>query len=337
MATSQLPAAIRSLLELIDQDLAHAEVTLGERPFKATVRFVRDFVMAVNLGGEPEVPPASLPELLEAPWTASLFIEVNKWYRDRYGSAVDQHSDASTGFVLLYGSPFELRVPLVESAPEEPGKTSWLTFLNEVRGEDDPTAWIVNPPALADVQHIEMAAVHEVAGLLRSINVKLLGIPSADQSARGLLRGIPVHLRAAADLAMRPWRDGAKERGFWELQMACECAYKGLMQVTTGAFRETHDLFALFDDAAPYGVKLLRDMIKDLPRWRDSKSLHYGQAPQPSLGYYYHAYRTTLRIVDSVLEPAVTLDLSRASLKLAADSWHRALWDNDDRTTSPGN
>ena len=60
--------------------------------------------------------------------------------------------------------------------------------------------------------------------------------------------------------------------------MACECALKALLQKKAGRFRETHDLFVLYDDAVPYGFSLNRDLLKNIPTWRKMMELRYGRA-----------------------------------------------------------
>lgn len=321
--------AIHPHLELIDAELADAQVELWRRPFLATIRFMQDFVMAVETGGESQAVPASTSELLTAPWGAHVHVEVYKWYKSRYGTALRSEGNALGGVVLLYGTPFALQVPSTISRPEEPGQTAWLTFPHDVQTDEDPISWITNRPDLSALPSQELKAVKDIAGLLRAINVKCLGISHSDPIATGFLRGIPVHLRSAAELALTQWREGAVDRAYWELQMACECAFKTLQQLKNGTFLHTHDLFLLHDEVAKFGFTFSRDLLKKLPRWDDAMNLRYGQVPSPKLPVYYEAYRTTLLVVASVLAPAVTLNLAGASLKLRAHPWDQAVWAND--------
>jgi HEPN domain-containing protein len=164
-------------------------------------------------------------------------------------------------------------------------------------------------------------ACREVASLLRSIMVKLMGIQPSDSIVRGFLNGVRLHVEVAAEHIVRERKEGVTPRAYWEIQMACECAYKALLQQKGGAFIETHDLFRLHDEAAPYQLTIKRDMLKKFPRWKEMIELRYGQTIDTTITAFYETYRTMLQVVESVLTPIVTLWLGEGALLVAKAPW----------------
>src|ERR1700681_68826 len=320
-----LSSIIAERLPALDSALAEDEVALTERPFLATVNFSRAFVLELRDGDKQWTPDMDSAQFVTERWFRALYQEIEEWYRKRYGASLDKSPPrTANGFVLVWGTPFALKVPVMVIKPGKPGKTVWVSFPDSVLEAEDPTEWLVASPNLAAMTASELADVtaecQEIASLLRSIMVKLMGIQPNTPILQGFLDGVRLHVEVAAEHVIRERQEGVTPRAYWETQMACECAYKALLQQKRGSFRETHDLFTLHDEAEPYNLAIKRDILKRLPRWKEMVEFRYGQL-EPAIASFYKAYRTMLRVVDAVLAPIVTLGLGKASLEIAKAPW----------------
>jgi HEPN domain-containing protein len=149
----------------------------------------------------------------------------------------------------------------------------------------------------------------------------MIGVMDTDDVVRGFLDTLRGNISRAAEDIIQRRRESTTSGACWEIQMACECAFKALQQHKTGAFRETHDLFMLYRDAMPHGLSLNRDLLKIIPPWREMADLRYGQGTELTVAWYYTVYRTMLRIVAAALEPMVSLRVGKGSFKIAKAPW----------------
>jgi len=322
---TSLSSIISECLPELDSELASEEVALQQRPFHAALNFARSLILEIRDGEKQWTPDFESPEIVTELWFSALFQEIESWYRGRYGAALEQTVPrTANGFVLIWNTPFALRVPTTVITPGKPGRTTWLRFPDTLLDHENPTEWLVSPPNLGDMSAPELAKVtiecKEIASFLRSIMVKLMGI-QAEPIVKGFIDGVRLHVEVAAEHILRGRREGVTPRAYWEIQMACECAYKAVLQQKSGSFQEIHDLFLLHDKAALHGITIGREILKKLPRWKEMVTLRYGQRLDPAIDVYYEAYRTMLRVVEAVLTPIVTLGLGEASLEVAKAPW----------------
>jgi hypothetical protein len=185
-------------LQAIDKDLAIRRMRIIERPLWASIWFVSYFVLEVGIDGG---------KTIERPG-GSAYREVETWYRDRYGSTLDDcHAPIVNGVVLFYGTPFRIRVPCTVTRPGKPGETCWLRFPNGVLDNEDVTAWLVNPPNLAGIPADQLSvlrsSITEIASALRFLNADIIGATVGDRKLLGLRTGALPHLEATADLLLR--------------------------------------------------------------------------------------------------------------------------------------
>lgn len=312
-------------LRLLDDALASDGVVLRRRPFQAAWQFAQLFILKIR-DGEESVPDLSSSDFVSERWFRFLYHEIESWYRQRYGSAFDAPTSRTvTGLVLIWDTPFALEVPISVTRPGIPGETIWLSFPNGVLDNEDPKDWLSSPPNFDTMTHKELAKVtaasRDIALGLRSVHVKLIGIPSSDPVVRRFLEGVRLHVELAAEHVLSGRQNETISRAYWEIQMACECSYKALLQQKTGDFIETHDLFLLHDAVTSYQPPLRRDLLKGLPRWKDMIERRYGQTSDTSITAFHRAYNTMLQVVGAVLNPIATLRLGNASFEIARAPW----------------
>jgi hypothetical protein len=321
-------------LPLIDDALAKENIGLLQRPLRAAITFVTQYVIEVDIDGKPEAPRFADGAFTSEPWFRGLFQLVEEWYRQRYGAAMDKpYSREAMGFVVVWGTPFKLEVPTRTVTVGTPGKTIWLGFPESVLPGEDPTQWIVDPPNISGMTRKDFLGLarktKEVGNLLRSIEVKLLGIGRISDTSRGFIQAIRGHLVTAAQQVIENWERKGTSKAAWEMQMVCECALKALSNEKLSTFRETHDLFTLYDDVLPFLGGLKRTDLTKLPRWKQMADLRYGQGRAPEMDECYKMYLATLRVVDGALAPLVSLGLGEARIEVALAPWKTPSGEDD--------
>lgn len=335
-APGDLDAAIAERLEqFIDPHLEAIGMPLCERPFAAAMEMVERFVIGVQLSGALQQKPGDSPDFIATPWFRIIFRTVEQWYQARLGLALVPKKDTISGAVLIYGVPFRIAVPATFSRPGKRGdgelmETVWLRFPdtvleNEVEGV---TSWLVSPPSLAAMPQAQIADVRqriiEVATALRSIRTNFMGA-GGEGDLLALQKGTVAHLEAFVDLIQRQ-EPTCIQKAYWEIQMACESAFKAVTLQRTGQFRETHDLFKLYDDLhalRPLGIS--RDKLKGIPRWEEMVDLRYAQGRRENLAECVKCYRVALAVTEAVVAEAGPrrLLLGNAEFELGCPPWFK--------------
>lgn len=313
-------------LELIDEGLAIDGIPIIKRPFQATWTFVREFVTEVHTEEDGSKHPGKLTEFASETWFQYLFAHVEQWYWARYGTRVDSSSTRQfQGITLIASTPFELQVPTLVTSPGAPGETAWLTWPDTVLSEEDVSKWIVNPPDLSSYsEESRLEAIKratEIASKLRAIWCRLTGANLSDEIAKSLLEGVIIHLESASALILRYEKEGSFARAQWELQMACESAYKGLLQQRTGDFTESHDLFLLHDRSLPYSDSVPRGLLRKIPRWQEAVNFRYGQGDQPTIFGIVSWYKVALTVIAEILRNLEGLQFANVRIEIRKTPW----------------
>lgn len=164
--------------------------------------------------------------------------------------------------------------------------------------------------------------------MLRAINVAIMGIPDRDETSgrdetlAGLVTAVGTHVDMAARRLLAS--DSAERaQGYWGLQMACECALKALLHRKMGSFPKTHDLDELHRLAAPHLTNFPAELLGALPDASRMINYRYGVGSELPLEQVWALYRSTLRIVQSVLAATVVFRLGKASFKIARPPWKK--------------
>lgn len=320
----EIAAQLREVLPLIDRYLAVCEVPLSHRTLMAAIDYVREFVTAVSESGGTAKPPGESREFLPTRWFSTIFYHVDAWYRERYGKAFDRKADKSIiGVVEIADTPFALQVPTTRIRPGKPGETIWISMPDGLRENEEPLDWIDHGPNIDMLDQDEREAAKlqaaEVSNGLRYIRTSLMGVAHGDNALVGLMAGIVPRLENAASLLLKD-QDQAVQHAYWELQLACEHSLKALLQQQSGNFRETHDLFILYDDAEPK-ADFARDTLKRMPPWRETAAMRYGVGGRRGRRMCLSTYRDTLVIVAGAIRVMAKMGIGSAQFEIRRPPW----------------
>ncbi len=319
-------AELSETLAMIDVRLAANDLPVTQRPFHAARMFSEIHIGEVAEGERRWTPDFTSTDFVTEGWFKTIFAETYAWYRERYPDDIDRSSlRMIKALVLIWNTPFLMEVPASTSQPGEPGKTIWVAFPDSVSAEEDPMMWLVSPPNLTNadprVRESTRLLTIEIAAAVRRISSLLMGVGDSDETIRGFTRSIGVHLHTAVDLVVQQGRRGGIAKAFWELQLACECAFKALLQKTSGTYPRTHDLFYLCDQCGATALGLDRGLIARMPRESEIMDLRYGQASDPTVKSFFRSYRATLAILPPVINPLVQWSFGKARFKVTRPPW----------------
>lgn len=311
-------------LAVIDELFGEAGVELQQRPLLAALDFVKYCMVAIR--DEKGERKPQVPQVLTERWFALLVEDVETWYRKRYGDSLDRRPRrTATGLVVIWGTAFAVDVPLSATRPGNPGETVWLSFPAAVRDGEDPLSWLRSPPNLKVLRPEELDELRdvasEVAELLRSVNVSLLGITKGGAQSTALLHRVRSHLESAVRHATDSPSDTAL--GCWDLQMACECSMKATLDTLAGDFPKTHNLFRLHRQTTGFSESLPREWLSALPSSKRMIDFRYGIGRRPSVSAFFDYYKNALRIVHGAIGPIVAFGLKDAELEISRPPWIR--------------
>lgn len=321
---NQLAAHLREALPMIDRHLAVREFPLDDRTFQAAIEYVQNFVLAISEGKDDGAPPGDIREFVATRWFSAIFHQVDQWYRERYGAAFDQkHDKHITGVVEIADTPFALQVPTMRSRPGKPGETVWISIPDGVRDDEHPIEWVTARPNIEKLDEEDrspaIAEVMQTADRLRFIRTSLMAVPHGDEKLVGLMAGILPRLEHAAALLIET-RAESVQHAYWEMQLACEHVLKALCQQQTGAFRESHDLFTLYDETDPKPA-FARDILKRMPPWRETAAMRYGVGDRNGRRSCLNTYRHTLAIVAGSVRAMTKMEIGHAEFEIKRPPW----------------
>lgn len=305
MSLDEFRAAIAAPLDAIDRTLGRQGKPPALRPMHAAVELVRFCVDRVSTDGGDGEPPGEFRDYAASKWFRGVYQEVDRWYRNRYGAAIDAPREKRlTGVVSLIDTPFLMRVPTTTIEPGDPGESFWLCYHDCVRDYENPLDWVDQLPNLAALtpQDVRKAAAeaNQTASRLRAINILTMETGSLDAQARDLRAGVIPHLERAAE-GLAAGRAETMGPAHWDMQMACELALKALTQERAGSYTETHDLFVLYDRVPGEAAAVSRSELKKLRPWQEMAELRYVGAEAISIADALRTYRATLRIAEAAM------------------------------------
>jgi hypothetical protein len=321
----KLAEYIGKAMPYIDGGFEQSDMSLTERMLCAATTFVDELVFEVRNGDTVEEWTSST-DYVARPWFAIIYHHVKNWYRAQYGEALDVNEGGrGHGYVLVRSLPVEVTVPLTRSRVEMPGETAWLSFPQEVESDEDPLGWLGKSPTVAALGDSDRNAliedVREVATALRSIRINSMGIEPSDDTMYGLLNGVPGEFESAAQKAVRNEAAG-RPGALWNIHLAIERALKAFSQHKTGKFRETHNLFDLFDDVAGHGIVAERNELKKMRRESVVIEHRYGLGDAPNVQEVFAAYKIGLTFVRSVVQSFKReISIGGGSFLLAKPPW----------------
>jgi hypothetical protein len=296
-------------LDVIDRELADNGIALSNRPLTAARHFVRYFVLQVSDGTSAEpFEPGEFNEYWASEWFKVVYARTVAWYAGRYGKAMKQETERTfPGCILVLGTAFLLRVPVVTHRPGKPGETIWVCYPDRVEKDEDALAWIENGPNRAALPRGDglkaRRLANEVATHLRAITVSLATVTAGNKRVAQLRDQILTHLDGAAIKIVRGRPEDLKHAQ-WDMQMACELALKMLAQQRGGSFAESHDLYHLYDQLPPGTPPFDRSRLTQIPKWERMAEWRYGGGPTILTATAFSRYRAMLKIVLGVGEVA---------------------------------
>lgn len=296
-------------LDLLDRELAKSDISLTSRPLSAAQDFVRHFVMQVSdRNSEEPTEPGEFNEYFDSEWFKVIYARTVAWYAARYGKAMDEKPErAFSGCILVLGTPFLVRVPVVTIRPGKPGETIWVCYPDRVEDDEDAIAWIENGPNISALPRGDAMKVRrladEVATSLRSITVGLATVAVGDTRVAQLRDQILTHLEGVAVEISRGRQENLKHAQ-WDMQMACELALKMLAQQRDGSFRASHDLYYLYDQLPAGRVPFDRGWLSQIPKWERMAEWRYGGGVPIPVATAFSRYRATLKVVLGVTDAA---------------------------------
>lgn len=323
---SNFHEAVDPILDLIDQMLGYDEVAVNRRPIEAARKLVEEFIPSIRFGDEPPKQPGKFSEFCKESWFKYIYKDVQNWYYKRYGERVAlSKGDSMSGIILVASTPFELQVPITASEIEVERESSWLSFPAELLPNDNVRKWIVNPPNWTtfpdEIVKKADRNMKDVATLLRRISCRMIGASLKDEKVKNILAGVKIHLRSAAVLIANEGQEGSFARAQWELQMACESAYKGYLQQKNSNFPETHDLFRLNELAKLPNESVKHQWIKNIPRWWEAADLRYGLGDHPTIVGIFFWYKQSLKIIAGIFENLEGVNLTKTHLLINKAPW----------------
>lgn len=307
-APTEFDSALGEALNLIDRELAEVEHDLRNRPLTAARLFVTDFVRTVADGPDRSAAePGDFKVYVHSEWFKVIYARTVAWYRGRYGPAMESEGGATVGgVVLVLGTPFLIRVPLVTKRSGVPGETIWVCFPEQVEEGEDVLAWIEQGPNIMGLPRGDgMKArrlAEEVATNLRAIQMRIGAIDTAGGSVEAFRDAVMPYLDRAATQVVQA-RPETLKHAHWDLQMACETAFKMLAEQRSGSHPRSHDLYHLLDQL-PGDKPFARQKLSMIPHWEKMAEWRYGRGPHVGIAETFSRYRATLRIVRALAEAA---------------------------------
>lgn len=316
-----------SHLQLIDERLALDGKPVSTRVLSAALIFVREFILKVKVGREVTKSPGNVEDFTNEDWFRTIYSVVEAWYETRYGLRMQNiGNNAFHSFVLFAGTPFELCVPTTVSRPDSSKESVWLSFPCNLLSDEVPLKWIVRPPNYETYSQKDIDAFSKVINVraqrIRAITGRLIGADGTNPDAVAILEGVQLHLQSVTALILRDHEKGRLARAQWEMQMACESAFKGVLLQYTGKFPEHHDLFVLLKEAQPYIGRVASEWLQELPRWQDAANLRYGLGDEnPTIFGIDYFYNLSIKIISGVLSGTKGLNPEKIEINLKKPSW----------------
>ena len=293
---SDLANFLEYQLPIFDELLAEEQMPLHQRPFAATIQFVTYCIVAIE-GDDKD-------NFLEKAWFKSFYQLVSGWYSNRYGDAMKlDRDDSSLGVVLIYDTPFKMKIPLSIPGKKESAIKRWFCLPNEVLEKENVFDWIVKPPNLNKMSPEELSSLktdlRTVANATRSIRVNLMTATLKENDLRKLSSGIPPHIeKSVRDILSLD--AGRISNSIWEIHLAIEKSLKLLIRQRGHVPPNVHDLEKLCKIASDINdVFIDSDLINNLPSHQESIRHRYGEVGLVTVGQAVSHYKSALNILNN--------------------------------------
>lgn len=283
--------AIREWMVPIDARLTESRVQIPDRVMLAAQEFVEYCIL--------EIEGDTKEDYFVRPWFQFIHRTIQRWYKEKYGSALHRPDDVFLGACEILGSLFQLRVPRHLRRDGEPGKTVWIVFPIDLQDEEDPTNWLVNPPNLSALESATrrhaLDEVVSVARLLRVIHNDLMTAKKPDDISQELGNNISAHLMASAERLTDSHRP-AFGLACWEAHQAVEKALKLLGRQYRGKHRKAHEIMQLFRDIQDSVTGIDEFLLQGMPARNRIIEMRAGEGASVETQEAYQIYRISLDV-----------------------------------------
>ena len=307
---------LHEALPQIDQALSQANIPISFRKLKA-FDIVRDTMLEVS----------NERAFLISVAHGRILVIIEDWYRGRYGEAVDDREDDFESMLLIYGTPFSMRVPKRFRITSGEPNTIWFGFPASVQVEEDPLGWIQNKSAVHGLSGSRLESVREsalhTANIIRSIGFDTQALVSdAKRTISELSASVKADLESSARNLCAQNEAGLRS-AMWDASQATEKAIKVLVWRKGQTPPHTHDLSRLASLAESLGAeKIDRVKLAQIPSGRDATDIRYGG--EITVSDASVTYAATLSIIKQVVfeaRPDTQYNLREARFKLKKPPW----------------
>lgn len=315
-------------LDVIDMKLAQRCCPLYTRPLLATIELIELDAISIKRN-DPSIVTNKFPDYMDEILFRRIYGMVYSWYFARFEDKMNQsQSRTCEGATFIRETPYLTKIPLTTSKIEKPGETAWLCFHDSVQSSEDVLSWIQQGPnfKLLSAKDIKKARsiTKEISNNLRSINIAVLGMDKSNEKISEMSQRILPRLQDAAR-SLAKADDISIACAFWPMQLACELALKCLSLQRGHNFKETHDLFYLFDNIPPPYLTFSRAEISKLPNCKEIINSRYSSAKKYTIKESFRAYRAAVNIVAATTSSFnIRFKLGNAKILLQLPPWARA-------------
>lgn len=275
----------------IDDHLSDCAVPIPRRPWNACFLFLEHSISIQGM---------SKSELVRSPLFREFIRHSNNWYVERYGEKlVSQKLNNATAMVVLYDTPFELRIPLTLTKQDRDNLLTELHFPNGKIKSDNVLSFLVNPPNLSSLSTREIATIRNrisrIVGTVRKLNNCVVTVGSEQRKDAVLSASIPVHMeKGVNDVCSMDIK--RLSSAVWEFCFAVEKALKAFLCQNIASVPKIHDLSELMRLAVQNGLPVPPKIwLRTLPSSDEAIQHRYGDLPTPSLTAVTTMYGVALR------------------------------------------
>lgn len=317
-------------MELYDQLLAQQDVPVHERPLRAAVLFAKHSVERVRHEGADESVEdnVDLGDLFKKPWFGRLVRMSEDWYSKAFGpAALRPPAPSLSGAVMYRGAILILEIPVTIAQPADVGHQRWIAFPDHVGDGEDVLSWLQPSPEPCKMEPDGVAAlevqVRRIANSIRFVASRARNASKESVELSGLLAGAVRSLDAFPHLAAMDNRP-ERQKAWWELQMANEGFLKAfcLQKNMRGAYRRTHSIPALLQDAQKHGLDYDPNRFSNWPSEKDIGNHRYATGRSVSSSELFSGYELSLSLCWAVASSlAIRIDTGKARFLIQPLPW----------------
>ena len=260
-------------LPIFDEILAESQKPLTERPLAAAFYFV-DYCIVEIKGDTKE-------KFLEKEWFKSIYKLIKQWYKERYADALKISEDyIALGVVLIYKTPFQLKIPLSITQEPEGEDKRWVCLPSSLLDGENVIDWIENKPNINNMSRDELKDLQkiicDIATNIRSTHVNLMSA-SLEKNLHKISNTIQAHLdKAVRDILSL--EAGKISTSYWEIHLAIEKTIKLIIRQNGRDHQNKHSLDKLCKIANNIkGIKLDCSIFSNFPSDDEAIKQRYGE------------------------------------------------------------